>query len=338
MNKKSTLIRILCFGLATLLLLAPITWTLSNAQSSQLTDDYGNALAARLTQSSEQAALAGDLLSVRATLEQFTQFGQVAGAFILDTDDQVMLSSGETSSLYYSQDIKIGEDSLGTAVVYLQPADWSSLVILLVIIGGALAAMLAFAVRLMLPKEEADNKNQSGVLVTLELGDLPGLADQLSTHTLNNLYRGLQKDVQALFEQQGGELYLAQGPVLRGLFTGNHAEDRAAQSTLVLKRLTHQWAKQQGVGINRRIAVQAAIGLNLEGDLINNHQRAQVNRRTSWLLQAGQAGDIIFDSGLTVSLPNGLTYREHAQLQIISQLSQPLQRSVDLVIEEIRKD
>jgi len=307
-------------------------------QSSQITDDYGSALAARLTQSSQQAALAGDLLSVRTSLEQFNQFGQVAGAFILDTEDHVMLSSGEITELSFAENIKIGEDTLGTAVIYLKPADWSTSIILILLICSALAAMLFFAVRLMLPREQNTEQNQSGVLVTLELGDLPGLADQLSTHTLNNLYRGLQKDVQSLFEQQGGELYLAQGPVLRGLFTGSHAEDRAAQSTLVLKRLTHQWAKQQGVGINRRIAVQAAIGLNLEGDLINNHQRAQVNRRTSWLLQAGQAGDIIFDSGLTVSLPNGLTYREHAQLQIISQLSQPLQRSVDLLIEEIRKD
>ncbi len=337
MNKnKSQTMRFIGVAIATFLVLGPLIWAANFNLVKSQAEAFGQTLSERLAQSTQRAAIRGDLLSVRAILEQFTNTSEITGATISDIDGITLAKSGTVSNRVYSTSVTVGNDQLGFATIYLTPTPWWSSLIVIAYFAFAIILICLAAIKILLPKAINRDEEQSGILVTLELGDLPGLADQLSTHTINNLYRGLQRDIRTLFEQLGGELYLAQGPVLRGLFTGSGAVNRAAQAALILKRLTHQWAEEQGVGINRRIAVQNATGLNLAGDLINNHQRAQVNRRTAWLLKSGQPGDIIFDAGLNVSVPNGLTYREHSQLQIISQLSQPLERSVDLNLSALK--
>jgi hypothetical protein len=329
-------LRFLLLGSAAILIVLPALFGLFSAQQQQIDQRFGEGLSQRLAIDSAEAILADDELALNATLASYQQLEKIAGASFVNSALEVVSASGELDGIPVSSPVVISGDEYGQVTLYITPDGELVSGLALVIISAVMAALsvagyMSTVRQQPKPKPEPD----SGTLVTLELGDLPGLADQLSTHTINNLYGELQNQVEALFDSLGGQLYLAQGPVLRGLFFSEDHAKRATTAALLLKRLTNHWAAEQGVSINRRIAVQDAPSLNLNGSLINNHRRAQLNRNTGMLLKSGQLGDIIFGQETGVNLPNGLTYREHPSLRIVSQFSPPIEHTLDLEVNKL---
>jgi hypothetical protein len=329
-------LRFLLLGSAAILIALPTLYGLFSAHQHQIDLRFGEGLSQRLAIDSTEAILADDELALNATLASYEQLEKIAGASFVNSALEVVSASGELDGIPVSSPVIISGDEYGQVTLYVKPAAKVISALSLLIICAVMIA-LSFAGYFSTVRQQPKLKVEpdSGTLVTLELGDLPGLADQLSTHTINNLYGELQNQVEALFDSLGGHLYLAQGPVLRGLFFSADHSKRATTAALMLKRLTNHWAAEQGVSINRRIAVQDAPSLNLNGSLINNHRRAQLNRNTGMLLKSGQPGDIIFGQQTGLNLPNGLTYREHPSLRIVSQFSPPIEHTLDLEVNKL---
>ncbi|WP_298635706.1 hypothetical protein [uncultured Umboniibacter sp.] len=329
-------LRFLLLGSAAILIALPTLYGLFSAQQHQIDLRFGEGLSQRLAIDSTEAILADDELALNATLASYEQLEKIAGASFINSALEVVSASGDLDGIPVASPVIISGDEYGQVTLYVKPATKVISILSLLIISAVMVALSVagyFSTIRQQPKLTVEP--DSGTLVTLELGDLPGLADQLSTHTINNLYGELQNQVEALFDSLGGQLYLAQGPVLRGLFFSADHSQRATTAALMLKRLTNHWAAEQGVSINRRIAVQDAPSLNLNGSLINNHRRAQLNRNTGMLLKSGQPGDIIFGQQTGVNLPNGLTYREHPSLRIVSQFSPPIEHTLDLEVNKL---
>ena len=267
MNKIDKIaLRFSLIAIAAILITTPTLFGLFSAQQSNLDRSLGNTLAQRLAIESTEAILADDILALNATLASYQQVDKVAGASFLDSAGDKVSASGDLEGLAISAPVMISGDEYGSVFVYIVPYGAALPVVAILLIVGLICLLSFIGYRAAKQQQPKPVKEpDSGTLVTLELGDLPGLADQLSAHTINNLYGELQNQVEALFTALGGQLYLAQGPVLRGLFFNENCSKRAAKAALMLKRLTNRWAAEQGVSINRRIAVQDAPTLNLNG-------------------------------------------------------------------------
>lgn len=338
---QGTKFRHLFMLIAVALICASVTWTLSYQQQSSSTKAFAETLSLQIAERTANAALAGDLLSIQGTLENTVDIDSVLGATVTEPDGNVLAEAGSIADASTAQHpIMVAGELMGYAMVGVEsPSHLSSLMISVVTLLGLVSLFVGLSwLKPEIPTSRPNKyRSINGVVVTFELGDLPGLMDQLSTHTINNLYQSLEFEVLSLFKALGGELYLAQGPVLRAVFSGKDQVKSAAKAALMLKRMTHRWAENQGILINRRIAVQTCDDLPEKGDLINNHRRAQFNRHTGALLKSGQPGDIIFDEGFKPSLPNGTKVRPHPQFKVIAQFSPPLAHAIDLEVDRLLK-
>ena len=200
-------LRFLLLGSAAILIVLPALYGLFSAQQQQIDQRFGEGLSQRLAIDSAEAILADDELALNATLASYQQLEKIAGASFVNSALEVVSASGELDGMPVSSPVVISGDEYGQVTLFIKPASELVSGLALVIISAVMAALsVAGYASTVRQQPKLKPEPDSGTLVTLELGDLPGLADQLSAHTINNLYGELQNQVEVLFDSLGGQL------------------------------------------------------------------------------------------------------------------------------------
>lgn len=309
---RSFILRTSLFSIALTFIAAAAIWSVANKQVMDRTHTTGELLAAQLSVEANQVLFANDLLSLQGLIQKYLTFSDAISSIkITDIDGQLLVSSGTPArGLAFTHEIISGRDTLGQVTLFLTPEKfgnaWVSVLICTLSIIIISTCIILIFIRFIAQHKPAP---QNGTLVTIELTDLPELASHISRHTLDNIYDHFQTDVTKVLDAAGGILYPGNGPILRGLFTGPHADQSALIAALLIKRLSRCWGVKNGFKVHRKIVVQHAQGLNDSGALTDNQHRAQQHIETRHWFKRSEAGDIVLAPGLSCTPPEGVDYQ-----------------------------